>query len=239
MIYRIRSYHGGIGDELQFSTLPEYLTELGHEVYLLSDPEGKYVRPFRNEEIKKLIYDCNPFIKGEMEGNWDYGDLLNIQYVNITGNFIKNWEHALGLEPKHDLPKIYYRPTKIDGINGLIELSSITLIYYPEIVLAAVQSIMDQYPDIEFKQIISKHQGRHIDFPGMQQIPVEDIFRLTDCIHSSDVFISLNSGAHAIGCSIRHFDNHFIQYCLIPDSEWEWIIRDKKFIFDIVNYIRS
>jgi hypothetical protein len=237
MIYRMRSYFGGVGDEAQFSTLPEYLTSLGHEVYMLDDPMNVQVKPFRNPDIKKLFYDCNPFIKGEKKGHWNLGDLMSVRYANRSEDFIKNWEIAFGLEPQNSYPKIYYSPVKHNDIHGLIELSSITLTYSSEAVIEAVKNIMSDYQNITFKQVVNQFQSKQILVPGIETIESSDIFGMIDLIYSCSVFISLNSGSHMLGGCIRWLGNNFDQYCFLPASEQEWILKDKKFILPNVKYV--
>ncbi len=117
MIYRIRSYHGGLGDELQFSTFPRLLQESNrdNQIWLYSEEKPKHVLPFRNEGIAKFVWGLNPYVLMEKNdgGEWNLGDIPGIKYENKTGDFIKNWEIAFGLKPENSLPEIYYRPVKI------------------------------------------------------------------------------------------------------------------------------
>ena len=75
-IVLIKSYHGGLGDALQFSTLPEeFYKQQGRETYLLDGAS------FRNKEIYDLVWGCNPYIKGVMDGEWNAGDLSSGVYM--------------------------------------------------------------------------------------------------------------------------------------------------------------
>lgn len=234
MDYRIRGYYGGVGDQLQFSTLPERFTELGHDVYLLKDCDQ--VLPYRNEQIKQLIWLTNPFIKGERDGTWDLGDLAEIskKYKNHFNNYIKNWEYIFGLEPINTNPKIYWLPNKIEGIDGIIELSSITLKYNYENVIKNVKSII-KMSNKNFHQIVSPNQSNLITIPDIPIIQANDIFHLTSLIYSSNMFISLNSGSHAIGAALKHFKIN-TQICYLPKDQ-SWIRPDCKFMFDHIDYI--
>ena len=237
MIYRIRGYHRGLGDQLMWSSLPSYLTELGHEVYLLDDPEGKQVQIFTNDEIKQLVWDYNPFIKGTSEGEWNAGDIVGSKYKNIHNNFIMNSEAMMGLEPHNSLPKIYYQPNLISGIEGLIELSAFTLKYDPEKVIQTTKEIMDLNPNIKFGQLVSQHQSNGITIPGIETIEAKSLFEVTDYIFSAKMFISLNSGTHMISCAIPH-QTGFKQYCYLPEKDYDWIWRDRKFVLPGVIYLK-
>ena len=67
----IGAYHGGLGDNLQLSTLPELFSKRGHKVYV---PDGFY---FRNSGIYDLVWGNNPYISGIKEGRWNYDILIS------------------------------------------------------------------------------------------------------------------------------------------------------------------
>ena len=54
---------GGLGDNLQFSTLPELYDKLGYEVYVSNNNK------VRNKEIYDLVWGENPYIKGVIDDN--------------------------------------------------------------------------------------------------------------------------------------------------------------------------
>ena len=115
----IKAYHGGLGDCLQFSTLPEQFSrQQGRETYVLDESH------FRNKEIYDLVWGCNPYIKGVKSGHWNAGDIPDIQFTNRNGyhSCIRNWEELHGLTPTNDYPKIYYEPKKIEGYLSLIHI---------------------------------------------------------------------------------------------------------------------
>lgn len=229
-IYNIRGYHGGVGDQIQFSTLPQLLVEQGHTVNLYTGPD---VLPFRNPEIKDL-WARNPYISGESKTDWNCGDIPGLPYKNTTGSFIKNWEVAFGLPPTNDLPIIYHTPTKIPAIYGVIELSAQTLRYRKDDVEDAVYSIM-RHADIPFVQLVNPHQANPIILPNVQQMPLNGIFHAFDIFASCQCLITLNSGLHSVGAAVRRVHD-FTQHCLIPNRDWHWIMSDKKFIFDGIKY---
>lgn len=231
MTYNISSYFNGLGDTIQFSSLPELLAKQGHTVNLYTGPD---VLPFRNPEIKEL-WKRNPYISGESRENWNLGDIPGVPYKNATGSFIKNWEVAFGLPPTNDLPIIYHTPTIIPNIYGVIELSSQTLQYNPEQVRQAVKQITRQYP-FPFIELTSPHQKNFIPCHDTTPYPLKGIFHAFDIFASCKCLITLNSGLHSVAAAVRRihtFDHH----CLIPNKDWEWIMSDKKFIFEGINYI--
>lgn len=228
MTYNISSFHNGFGDSLQFSTLPEYLTSLGHEVNLYTGPD---VMPFRNNEIKKLVWDYNPYIKGESKVRWNIGDIPGKPYENTTGDFIKNWETAFGLEPKSSLPKIYFRPKLITGIDGIIDLSYNTLKYNEDWVKEIVRKLMKKG---KYVQLVSDKQFNPITIEGLQTIKVESIFHLCDLVYSCSKLITLNSGTHSLAAAISR--NKYFEHDSILPEDCNWILRDRKFIYPGINY---
>ncbi len=228
---RIRSFHGGLGDELQFSTFAEALTKQGHEVFLLKDNDK--VHPIRNEGIKHFLYAHNPFIKGELAGNWDFGD--NREYRNTQDDFIKNWEAGFDLPPENSLPKIYYEPNKLLSIKGLVELSSISLAYDRDEVIRKVQAVIKE-SGIPFKQLISSNQSNPIVIPGLPVIQANNLYEVSDCIFSCSQFLSLSSGSHSLAAAIRRKAD-FKQICLLPKEKAGAFLASKLFIYPGTDYL--
>ena len=76
---------GGLGDALQYSTLPEqFWKQKGQNTYLY---EGYKTR---NSEIYDLVWARNPYVLGQSSGRPNAGDTA--PYSNCTENFIKNIE---------------------------------------------------------------------------------------------------------------------------------------------------
>lgn len=242
MIFRLRSYHGGLGDELQFSTLPEMLSLAGHEVYLLKDPEGKQVLPFRNPEIKQLVWDTNPYIKGELEGEWNLGDIPGVPYRDTTGQFIRNWEQAFSpvqrISPNGDfwyynvLPKIYFEPKRwLAPPQCLIELSAISLKYNSERVREYVTKKAAPYKNVGVAQLVTPNQKNHIHIPGIEEIHASSLKEVYSLLCSVGSLITLNSGVHALSAAAKRYNDRLQVECLLPENDYTWIVDSTKFIF--------
>ena len=79
------AWHGGLGDNLQFSTLPEqFYKQQGRTTYLLDGST------FRNKGIYQLVWEFNPYIKGIKAGRRNAGDIPEIEYSNVAGTCISN-----------------------------------------------------------------------------------------------------------------------------------------------------
>ena len=121
----ISAFHGGLGDSLQFSTLPEELYKQKGIVTYIWDKAF-----FRNPEICDLVWGKNPYIKGKKSGQWNIGDIPEIKFDNVAGNCILNWEILHGLNPVNKYPKIYYQPNKTDLSDFiLVDISTISMEY--------------------------------------------------------------------------------------------------------------
>ena len=73
------AWNGGLGDQLQFSTLPEeFYKQQARETYIADGSE------FRNKEIYDLVWGKNPYIKGVKEGKRTAGDIPEIVVENAT-----------------------------------------------------------------------------------------------------------------------------------------------------------
>lgn len=241
MIYNIRGYFGGLGDQLQFTSLPQRFTEAGHEVYLYNGPD---VQPYRNAEIKSLLWGTNPYIIGASDKKWNAGDIPSRVLVNSTGNHIQNWEVLHGLPRKDTLPKIYHNPNEIKGVDVVIELSGISLMdkYDREAVIKTVSKLIHVYRynrNFKIRQIVSLFQNNPIVIPGVELMKVTGLFRMWDVVCSAKVLITLNSGTHSLAAAAQEYNDGLSHTCIIPASEWDWIMKEQRFIFPNISYIKE
>ena len=211
---RIKPFFRGLGDHLQFSTLPEVLNSRGVSVDLHSDAE------FSNGEIEDLVYGCNPFIQGKSHGSWDYGDgSSNWNYRHLHKSFIRNIESASGLPDQNDFPKIYYEPKKVGSYDVIIDLSSVCLrdkLDY-EKSAGVIRQVLDQEIPGGKPQIVRSKYFDPNNFLGLPEINVSSLKQYVDVIYSSIFYISFLSGGHSLASSIRHLHPDLVQYCVIPE----------------------
>jgi hypothetical protein len=241
----IKAYFGGLGDSLQFSTLPRRFSELGYEVYLVNDA------PFRSIETKELVWDNNPYILGQKNVEWRLGDTPGTVYENKFDSFIKNWEYIHGLTPINDFPEIYYEPLWVDNIEGIIDISSISITYnIPTLIDAIRNYILLNYPTLNFKLVSSKY-NKIADNHGFEVIEVESLKNYVDIINSCKVFISVNSGSHSLAAGLRNINKEFKHVSFIPENDknfkgidtthetlFDYIMRKKIFIYPTIDYIK-
>ncbi len=116
--------NGGLGDSLQFSTLPEeFVKQKKMKVFIHKNSQ------FRNKEIYKLVWKMNPFIAGITKKKSNAG-LINQKKYKKKFNVIENAENSNGLKIKNMFPKIYYKPKKLKLRKFfLIDISGISIFY--------------------------------------------------------------------------------------------------------------
>mgnify|MGYP006220701545 FL=1 len=243
----LKAWHGGLGDALQFSTLPEeFEKQQGRKTYIVADA------PFRNEGIYDLVWDKNPYVHGKKFGEWNAGDLPSIPYredgfleENGTGNMIPNWEKFHGLQPTNKYPKIYYEPEKDKGVKDLfiVDFTSTTVSDDPEKLSEVLQTLRKEYSDkkfisVEFSDINVKNCfSDDISFDGY--IEVENIFRYCDLISSVYGYVSLHSGGTHLSSALKEYSPNLNSICILS-KEWynEHEVLDNHFLFDNIKYLK-
>lgn len=241
-------YFGGLGDSLQFSTLPEeFYKQQGRETYLLDGTT------FRNKEIYDLVWELNPYVKGIKGGERNAGDLPKFEPIeNHTGNWISNWEHLHGLKPTNIRPKIYYNPKKIEEHQDsiLVDLSSITINhnntgygYDLEKVESVYQNLRVEYPDkkfvqIEFENDIGENVNKYLPQVD-ERIKVNSIFEYCDLINSSFGICCFYSGSMVLATAIQRFNENLKILCITSPSVYNSDRTQKLgiFYFDFVDYL--
>ena len=247
----LKPYFGGLGDSLQFSTLPEeFFKQQGKITYLLSGAN------FNNKEIYDLVWGLNPYIKGIKDGEWGAGDLPKFDVNNNTNNWISNWEYLHGLEPTNIRPKIYYKPNLIDGLKDsiLVDLSSVSLNhnnmdtgYNLDEVERSYRKFKENNLDKKFSVIkfksdisnINRYVPEHDDV-----IEVESIYHYCDLIYSSYAICGFHSGLIVLAASIQRYNKDLNINCIVSpvlyDKMMGWVNNTTRlgaFYLDYVNYI--
>ena len=200
---------GGLGDNLQKSTIPRMLTESGYEVYVNYTYEDRFIH---NPEILRLVWEMNPYVRGFTE---EEPNLLRAGGApNLNNDFIKNWESFYGLIPTNSYPEIYYKPKKIEGIDVAVDLSWLSGDYTIETVKKTAERLLMAYKDRKCKQILSKYQISNTEL-DIDKIQCDTIFELTDALFSAKIVITLSSGSHMLSAAIHK--GTIMQFCIMPD----------------------
>ena len=238
----LKAWHGGLGDALQFSTLPEeFYKQQGRKTYIVEDA------PFRNPEIYDLVWDKNPYVHGKKAGVWNAGDLAEIPYQQLcmdgkgTGNMISNWELFHGLKPVNTHPKIYYEPEIHDGFKDvfIVDYTSTTIDYDQNELKRILEYTKKEYPDkrflsVDFVKSVSSN-SYDIDYDGY--VEVESIFRYCDLIASSYGILTLSSGASHMSSAIKDYSPDLKSICVMSKKWYNYHKERGLFFFDNVDYV--
>ena len=238
----LKAWHGGLGDALQFSTLPEeFYKQQGRKTYIVEDA------PFRNPEIYDLVWDKNPYVHGKKAGVWNAGDLAEIPYQQLcmdgkgTGNMISNWELFHGLKPVNTHPKIYYEPEIHDGFKDvfIVDYTSTTIDYDQNELKRILEDTKKEYPDkrflsVDFVKSVSSN-SYDINYDGY--VEVESIFRYCDLIASSYGILTLSSGASHMSSAIKDYSPDLKSICVMSKKWYNYHKERGLFFFDNVDYV--
>jgi len=190
---------GGLGDNLQFTTLPELYSKLGYKVYISSK------NAYRNPEIYDLVWKLNPFISGVSDLPPNAGECRG--YRIRTMNYMKNLELAHGLtDGCSEYPIIYYKPNLIPDLsNALIyDVTSISTNPSDESIRASFNSVFVKYPELNIKKItFANIKNRYSGYFNHEKHVINSIFDLCDAIYSCKVFLVLHSGAAVLASAIK------------------------------------
>lgn len=230
------SWGGNLGDNLLFSTLPELYHKINKEFYLYSKTM------FRNDEIKKLVWDENPYVKGITD------EIPNI-IVNkdiITNvfekNCIENVEAINGfVNSGNKYPIIYYKPRIIESLKDVTILALGTISqspYYNDDYLKSMISKIINYDDnlllLKYKKNIGGTSLYHYNYPS-DIYYVDDIYHHCDIILSCKKYITVQSGSAVLSSAIIGNSNK--SYVILAQETKNLVLLNNIFKFDNLNYI--
>jgi hypothetical protein len=198
---------GGLGDCLLHSTLPErYVKERNSEVYIMAG--------FTNNEIKKIVWESNPFVSGFIPLDRPVmGCGANDENTIKFSNNIKGAEFMHGFEPKNEYPKLYnmnYKHNYDLQDKHIIDLTSNTIKYSEENIKNYFNKLLN-YKIIEINKclIISNNLPNKFDynkyelFKNIPKFHINDIFEYANAIFSCKTFVCVQSGSSALASAIK------------------------------------
>ncbi len=235
----IGAWHGGLGDNLQLSTLPEeFYKQQGRTTYLWNEAR------FRNDDIKKLVWDFNPYVKTDTGAPWNAGDLPDLNYHNIAGDHIANIEQLHGLKPTNKYPKVYYKPISLVEYSDvfLVDFTSISINYPTDKLLDKLKEIRETYPNKRFLEVTFSqdlnNQGKLNQYDmDLEKLVVNNIFEYCDYIASSYGIVALSSGASHLSSALKEYHPSMKSICIMEESWYNKHMNiGKLFIFDNIEY---
>lgn len=210
--YIIHQDFGGLGDNLQFSTIPELCYHANISCFI----SDKNV--YRNPEIKELVWDCNPYVNGYSPDVPNAGSCRHPGGYRGASSIVDAMEDYHGFGFKNHLPIIYYYP-KIKK-----EFSDKTIIDFSAI------SAKDRYNDDSIKYITDDIQNKqecivikskknsfnYYSLNQFEQYQFNDIFEYCDLIYSCKKFLCLDSGGQVLASAISRFKANIDVECWLP-----------------------
>jgi hypothetical protein len=202
---------GGLGDNLQFSTLPELYHSLGYKVYISND------NAHRNSEIYDLVWGNNPYVLGKKQGISNAGSCRERYWPPESDNewFLHRIEIAHGFPRSSDYPKIYYCPTVESHLNDtvIVDITGFSSVFanekYYEFfdkIQNVIQENMSNIKIISFKYTEINKKNIEIYqkyFGNYESLIINNIYEYCDVLKSCKMFITVNSGAHSLAAAIK------------------------------------
>ncbi len=231
---------GGLGDALIYSTLPERYARAGYDVYLCNEP------PLRNPEVRSLVWERNPFLRGFTDAKPNVGAevLLRGAQQSFFGgpkryrSIVEAFEAAHGFVPQNVYPKIYYTPKfRRDARDTVFaDPRSISQPIEPKLFDAFAKEIC-RWQQFDFDKVVqleSRYAGHHGTgaLRGNPVYRVGDIYEYVDLIYSSKAFLVAESGGQTLASAIRGHSAFPRMFSLMTTRSYN----DKLFVFDNITY---
>ena len=210
---------GGLGDNLQFSTLPEEFSKLGYEVYI-SDRNA-----YRNQEIFELVWKLNPYVKGIINERPNIGEMSIYRRIHSQKSIVYNQEACHGINPKNEIPKIYYKPKIINEFQDkiFVDLSAKS---NPAIKPKNFDKYLQDKHE-NHKIIVPNFNGKvdnnkDLNFKHNEDIKIESIFHFCDLIHSCKHFYCCLSGQAVLASALNKTETTVFSRPQWKNIDWEF-----------------
>ena len=230
---------GGLGDNLQFTTLPRLFSEKGVDFFVSQH------NTYRNPEIYEFCWANNPYVKGIVS------NVANIGHVHLI--FKKEELIILYLLQRYvwifgsgRYPEIYYDAKVLDEYKDktIVDLSAHTLLknnvgefYNADYLFFLVgQLVPEDALFVSFKNVNSLSLSGGFPFES-NELVVENIFEYANIINSAKRYFCLYSGGNSMAAAVKYKETVNVELnCFLHGTVQEH--KDKGFfIFDNVNYI--
>ena len=215
---------GGLGDNLAYSTLPEKFHELNSEVYLSDKNE------YRSPEIYNLIWELNPNIKGISNENHNIGSCVPYSRVYRDKSAVFNIEFNHGLEPTNEIPKLFYKPKRINELENCVFIDISAKSHIPQIPYDFNDYLKSFFINKTILIPVFKNQvdsQKRNDFNFDSEINIESIFHYCDIIESCFYFVCAFSGQSVVASALNKTNTT----CFVKDCD-----KASDYIFPNIDY---
>lgn len=204
----------GLGDNLQVSTIPrKFYEKFGYNGVYISNSN-----PYRNTEIKKLVWDNNPYIAGFTDKpGVNIADAGLIRYDGHT-HWIANIEKIYGFDaPYSKRPEIFYNFAKEDIFNVkdkiIVDITSsnenntMDKNYHRQKMKSYFDNFDQKITIVKFNNL--KNNKTFTDYTNdiinkhVEYIEVSNIEEYCEIIRNCKKYICSFSGNHCLAAAIR------------------------------------
>jgi len=221
----------GLGDHLIYSTIPERFARLGHRVFVSSKT------PIRNDEVRSLLYDENPFIQGWSDQPANAGNSRPAREVPPNIRFrsiIEAFEFAHGLAGVNLYPNIYYVPRLIERFTNAIIVDPRTHSqpFPPDMFNSFVERL--NFPKQHTYVVQTRHSGPNgsRSARAYRRIYIKSLHEYIDVLHSCLAYVGTESGGSGLASAIRKDRRNPELYAITTTKNWN----DRVYIFPNVAY---
>jgi hypothetical protein len=207
---------GGLGDNLQYSTLPELFSKNGYVVYISKN------NVTRDTEIYDIVWGGNPYIKGIVNLKPNAGECKNVFWPPASNNeyFIHRIEISHGLKKTNFYPKIYYIPNYLQEFSNdvIIDLTGTSQVFGITKYLEYIDYFTPLIINRNKIKIVIRENIRQNPFfeevysylktkiPNVCYLKVNNLIQYCDIIKSCDTLIIVNSGLNSLSSAIKQDD---------------------------------
>ena len=226
---------GGLGDNLQYSTLPELFALSGYQVWVSAHNKA------RNPEISKLVWGRNPYVCGISPEPGNIGEPVCSKsdvFGDLGVPFIGRIERAHGFKGLGRFPKVYHTPPTVPAVQDriLIDLGSTSVGGGAEKLINYVNFVVVKYKyrpeDLLQVQHGNIPQAHGVSFNNLATVTSSSLEEYCSLLASCRALITVHSGAQSLAVSMRWQGIAPHLHCFALD--WQYNHRD--YIYNDVDY---
>lgn len=242
----------GLGDHLQYSTLPEEYSKVSKDFYLHKQCN------YRNREIYELVWGMNPYVKGITDQTPTAGEEIHCKnkLTPRHKNYISLVEARNGILTDNKYPKIYY---KYDRYNNkdfknkvFIDNNLVSYKTNCQNLGASFAEKVDNNFKNKVNELIESYYGLEINLirfknfsfnnfsvknKNVKVYEVENIFEYCELIKNCHTLVCCFTGSAVLASAIKQNNLYPKVKVLIHGPHLEDCIKDNYYIFDNNEYI--
>lgn len=200
---------------------------------------------YRNEEIKRLVWEKNPYVNGFSDDAPNAGmSCFEVQEFassiwKPTGVSMENIEISHGFLSKDPKPEVYYLPKDINSLSGSLVFDATACTAFKNYkdvnLIGIINSMFDGKKFFLKSRRVEYKDYEDFSSDDFETIYVDSIFEYCDVISSCGSFVSLMSGGHSLSQALRLKNT----YCILPKALYDIHYERGLFINDsVVSYIK-